>query len=186
MRLGAWVAAGVLGGGIVSGIVVSQLGIATAASSKPSPRASAHPRPAMPFRGAFRHFGARQRGLPPVGMGFGPGFGPDLGLGGHVLHGEATVEAPDGSTKVVVSQSGDITDIAGSTITVTSTDGYDATYTVDKKTRIALNGTDGALSSLKTGEAVHVFGTKNGSTVHADGVIDGLPDVIARSNAARG
>jgi hypothetical protein len=164
------VAAGVLGGGIVAGIAVSQLGIASAASSKPGPRASGEPRPPMPFH----RFGERLRGLPPFGPGS-PGLEPGFGFGGHVLHSEATVEAPDGTTKVVVSQRGDITDFNDSTITVTSSDGFEATYTVDKNTRIALNGTDGALSSLKKGDTVHVSGTKHGSTTHADAVVDGMP-----------
>ncbi|HEX4654395.1 MAG TPA: DUF5666 domain-containing protein [Mycobacteriales bacterium] len=153
-RFGAWIAAGVLGGAAISGIVVSQLGTATAAPS-PSPRASAQPGPPMPFGGRL-----------------------GLGLGGHVLHSEATVEAPDGTTKVVVSQSGDITDISGSTVTVKSTDGYEATYTVDKNTRISLNGNDGAMSSLKNGDTVQVEGTKTGSAAHADSVMDGVPTMF--------
>ena len=167
LRIGAWVVAGVLGGGIVAGVAVSQLGIASAASSKPGPRASGEPRPPMPFH----RFGERLRGLPPFGPGL-PGLEP--GFGGHVLHSEATVEAPDGTTKIVVSQTGDITDISDSTITVKSSDGFESTYTIDKDTRIALNGTDGALSSLKKGDTVHVAGTKHGSTTHAEAVIDGM------------
>ena len=168
MRIGAWITAGVLGGGIVSGVVVSQLGTATAASSSPAPNASSHPRPPGP--GPLMHrFGDRFRGPAPLG----PGFAPGLGFGGHVLHSEATVEAPDGTTKVVVSQTGDISDIADASITVKSTDGYQATYTIDKATRISLNGTDRAMSSLKTGDTVRVFGTKAGSAVHAEAVMAG-------------
>lgn len=173
-RLVAWVAAGVLGGATVTGIVVSQLTAATAASPSPSPYASAKPRPPMPFGGPLQHFGDRRHGQLPMGPGFGPELG--MGFGGRVLHSEATVQAPDGTTKVVVSQTGDITDIADSTITVKSSDGFEATYTVDKNTRISLNGTDGAMSSLKKGDSVHVFGTKSGSTTHAEGVLDGMPD----------
>lgn len=172
LRLGAWIGAGVLGGALVTGVVVSQLGTATAASS-PYPRASAQPRPHMPF-GPMQRFGERLRGMPP----FAPDLGPGMGLGmraGRVLHGEATVQAPDGTTKVVVSQTGDITDIGGSTITVKSTDGFESTYTIDKNTRISLNGADGALSSLKKGDTVRVFGTRSGSTIHAAAVMDGLP-----------
>ena len=165
VRAGAWIAAGLLGGGFVAGAIVSQLGTATAASSTPSPRASGAP---MPYGGPMQGFGGRLRGLPPLG-------GPELGLGGKVLHSEATVQAPDGTTKVVVSQTGDITDISDSTITVKSSDGFDATYTVDKNTRISLNGTDGTASSLKNGDTVRVFGTKNGSTNHANAVMDGMP-----------
>jgi hypothetical protein len=171
IRIGAWIAAGVLGGAIVSGIVVSQLGTATAASPSPSPRASGEPRPPMP--GHLPRFGERLRGFAPLG----PGFGPGLGVGGHVLHSEATVEAPDGTTKDVVSQTGDITAIADSTITVKSSDGFEATYTIDKATRISLNGTEGAMSSLKKGDTVHVMGTKAGSTSHANAVMAGKPPI---------
>lgn len=169
-RLSAWIAAGVLGGGVIAGAVVSQLGTATAASPTPtpSPRASGEPGAPMPYGGPMQGFGQRLRGLPPLG-------GPQMGFGGKVLHGEATVEAPDGTTKVVVSQSGDITDVTDSTITVKSTDGFEATYTIDKNTRISLNGSDGAVSSLKKGDTVHIFGTKSGSTSHANAVMDGMP-----------
>jgi len=173
LRLGVWIAAGIFGGGALVGAVVSQLGTATAASPTPSPRASGEP--GAPYGGPMHRFGDRLRGLPPLGPDFGPG-GPGPGMGGgKVLHSEATVEAPDGTTKVVVSQAGDITDVTDSTITVKSTDGFDATYTIDKNTRISLNGKDGTASSLKKGDTVHVFGTKSGSTNHASAVMDGMP-----------
>jgi hypothetical protein len=117
------------------------------------------------------------------GLGFGgrgpggPGPGPGLGFGalrGDVLHSEATVKTPDG-IKVVGSQSGKITDVGGAAVTVRSSDGFTRTYTVDKDTRIALNGTDGALTSLKSGDTVHVMGSKSGSTWHARGIFDGDP-----------
>jgi hypothetical protein len=94
-----------------------------------------------------------------------------------VLHSSATVEAPDGTTKVMVSQAGDITDIADSTITVKSSDGFESTYTIDKDTRISLNGTDGAMSSLHKGDTVHVMGTKKGSSAHANAVMAGKPPI---------
>jgi len=170
LRLGAWIAAGVLGGGVITGVAVSELGTATAASPTPSPRASGEPGAPMPDGGPMQRFGERMRGIPPLGPDMGFGIG-----GGRVLHSEATVKAPDGTTKVVVSQSGDITDITDSTITVKSTDGFEATYTIDKNSRISLNGSDGAMSSLKKGDTVRVFGTKSGSTNHANAVMDGMP-----------
>jgi hypothetical protein len=95
---------------------------------------------------------------------------------GDVLHSEATVKTPDG-TKVVGSQSGKVTDVAGATVTVRSSDGFTRTYTVDKDTRIALNGTDGAMTSLRSGDTVHVMGTRDGSTWHARAVFDGDPPI---------
>ena len=124
----------------------------------------------------MHRFGERMRGMMPFGP-RGPGFGPEFGPGpgGRVLHSQATVEGPNDTTKTVVTQTGDITDVADSTITVKSTDGFEATYTIDKNTRISLNGTDGALSSLKQGDTVRVFGSRSGSTAHAAAVIDGMP-----------
>ena len=121
----------------------------------------------------MHRFGERLRGMGPDGpMGPGGGFGIDRG---DVLHSSATVKTPDGSTKVIVTQSGTITDVADSSITVKSSDGFVASYTVDKNTRISLNGTDGTASSLKKGDTVHVSGTKSGSTTHASAVMDGMP-----------
>ena len=176
-RLAAWIGVGVLGGGLVAGVAVSQLGIATAASSSPTPRASAAPdRPRLPMR-PFQRFRHHLRGMPGMpGPGMALGMGPgDFGFFGHVLHGEATVEAPDGTTKVVETQWGKITGLSGDEITVKSKDGFTETWTVDKNTRISLNGADGALSSLKQGDTVHVFGDKSGSTAHARGVMAGVP-----------
>lgn len=149
LRLGAWIAAGVLGGGLVTGIALGAIGTATAASPSPSP---------------MQRFGERLRGLPLLG-----------GPGGKVLHSEATVQKANGTTAVVVSQSGDITNVTTSTITVKSSDGYQATYAIDKNTRISLNGTDGTASSLKSGDSVRVVGTKSGTTTHAEAVMDGMP-----------
>jgi hypothetical protein len=159
MRLAGWIGIGVLSGGLITGIAI---GSATAASPSPTPRPYGYgqPGPRMPPLGPMHRFGERP----------GAGLGP---LDGDVLHGEATVKLPDGSTEVVVRQSGDITDITDTTINVTSSDGFEASYAVDKFTRISLDGADGALSSLKKGDTVHVGGTKKGSTNHADSVFEG-------------
>ena len=175
MRLAGWVGVGVLSGGLITGIAI---GSATAASPSPSPSpyTYGHAGPGMPPDGPMHAFGRLMHG-----DGFGPMGG---GLGrpkdGDVLHSQATVKATDGTTKVVVTQSGDITDVSGTAITVKSSDGYIATYTVDKFTRISLNGNDGTASSLKKGDTVHVFGTQSGSTNHAESVIDGVPPQFRR------
>jgi hypothetical protein len=103
------------------------------------------------------------------------------GPGGRVLHGEATIAKPGGGTTVVRMQTGRITQVAGSTVTVRSTDGYVATYTVDSGTRIVLNGADGALSALKTGDLVRTFAGVDGSTVQAKAVLDGVPTGVRGS-----
>lgn len=153
-RIGAWVASGVLGGAVIAGVVVSQLGVATAAS--PSPRPSAPSGPFAHLRGLHGHMGMLGR------------------LGDRVLHGEATIRGADGKDKVVEFQHGTISAINGSTVTVKSADGFTADYTVDKTTRIVLNGTDGALSTLKTNDDVRVMAVKSGSTATAKALIDGV------------
>lgn len=158
MRLLGWIGLGVVGGGLITGIAI---GSATAASPSPRPVPYGYqqPGPGMPRPGGMIHdFGERMRGP-----------------GGDVLHSEATVKDQGGTTKVIVTQSGAITDVTDSTITVKSSDGFVASYTVDKSTRISLNGTDGTASSLRKGDTVHVEGTKSGSTNHAEAVFDGLP-----------
>lgn len=163
-RAAAWVTAGVLGG-LGAGVVVAQLGVATAADPTPTPSASASADPGQP---------------PPLMMGRpgpmgGPGPGPELALGGRVLHGEATVRTRDGDLREVANQTGRITAIDGATLTVDSSDDFSRDYTVDKDTRIALDGEDGAVSSLKTGDTVHVMAVQDGATWHAELVLDGKP-----------
>jgi hypothetical protein len=161
--IAALVAAGVIGGGLV-GVAIGQLGVAGASdggSSTTAPRP-----PTVPFaRGPMGRLGGP--------MGF-------AGPGRRVLHGEATVAKPGGGTMVVRFQTGRITRVAGSTVTVRSTDGYVATYTVDSGTRIVLNGADGALSSLNSGDPVRTFGVVNGTSVQAKAVLDGVPTDVRR------
>jgi len=151
-RVVALVAAGVVAGG-VGGVVLSQLGVATATS--PSPRPSADAR-------GFREMPRGMHGLGLLGAG-----------GGRVLHGEATIQKPAGGTATVRFQNGTISDISGSTITVKSTDGFTSTFTVNGTTRITLNGSDGTLSKLAKNDKVRVVGVQNGSATVAKMVLDG-------------
>src|SRR4051812_35150684 len=153
----AWTAAGLLAGGAAIGAAVSQLGVTGAASPTPKPNSSVAP--ARPFPHPGQGFGHR-----------GPGHGGGLAGLGRVLHGQATVQAPTGGTKVMSLQTGAITAISGSQVTVKSTDGFTTTYTVDKDTRIVLRGTQGALSSLKSGDTVPVLAVKSGSSWTAKAV----------------
>jgi hypothetical protein len=155
-RVIALVTAGVVAGA-AGGFVVSQLGVATASSPSPSPS---------------------------VGPALRPGFGPGIGAmgllgglagGGKLLHGEATVAKPGGGTNVLRFQNGTITAINGSSMTVKSTDGFSATYTVDKTSRITLNGADGTLSTLTKNDKVRVLAMQNGSSNIAKMVLDGVP-----------
>ena len=158
-RVAAWVGAGVLGG-LAAGIAVAQIGVA-GADPTPSPSVSARPDRPHPGMGP--------------GFGVGPGFGPGFGMGGRMLHGEATVRAAGGDLRDVAMQIGRVTAESGATLTVRSSDGFTRDYTVDNDTRIALNGKDGALSSLKVDDPVRVVAVKDGSAWHAEAVMDGIP-----------
>jgi len=159
-RVVALVTAGVLAGA-AGGVAISQLGVATA-----SPSPSPSPAAGLPGRAGLMPGGG------PLGLAGGLG---GLGGGRKVLHGEATVQKPGGGTSVVRFQNGVISSISGSTMTVKSTDGYTATYTVDKTSRITLNGTDGTLSKLAKSDQVRVLAVQNGSSDVAKMVLDGVP-----------
>jgi hypothetical protein len=156
-RVIALVAAGVIAGG-AGGVVISQLGVAGASSPSPSPA------PGGPLV---------RPGLGPDGMGMGMLGG--IAGGGKLLHGEATVEKAGGGTNVVRFQNGVISAISGSTMTVKSTDGFIATYTVNGTSRILLNGTDGTLSKLSKDDQVRVLAMQSGSSNVAKMVLDGVP-----------
>ncbi|HET7310110.1 MAG TPA: hypothetical protein VFJ17_02165 [Mycobacteriales bacterium] len=160
-RVIALVTAGVVAGG-VGGAVISQLGVATASSPSPSPSAGFPGGPGM------------MRGFGPGGPGA-LGLLGGLGAGGRLLHGEATVQKPGGGTMVVRFQHGVISDVSASTMTVKSTDGFTATYTVDKTSSISLNGADGTLSKLAKNDQVRVLAVQSGSSSVAKMVLDGVP-----------
>lgn len=96
------------------------------------------------------------------GNGMGPGMGRGLaGLGGAVLHGEFTTDVT-GTPAVMVVQTGQVTAYtAGKSLTVKSTDGFEATYTLDASTP----ATGRAGAQLATGAQVRVLAAKDGMKV---------------------
>lgn len=144
-RTAALVAGGVVAGG-VGGVALAQLGTASADSPTPPPAARSADAPA--------------RGDVPRGQ---------------VLHAEATVRDRAGHDHVVETQNGTITGLDATTLTVKSPDGFTATYTVGTSTRILLHGTQGTLSTLGTGDRVHVTAVKAGGELTARAVLDGVP-----------
>ena len=91
------------------------------------------------------------------------------GLGGHLrgaLHGELVVPQEDGTgTRTITVQSGTVTAVSSTRLSVRSTDGFTATYVVSSSTRLA--GPTGGISAVKKGHEVAVVATKNGSTLTA-------------------
>lgn len=164
-------AAALLGAGGIAGAVIASSGPAIAATS-PSSGPSSGPSTGSNAAPAPPGWGPRMRGFGGPGP-WGPGFG---GPGfGRLLHGEATVRTPSGSLEVVDTQVGKVTGKTASTFTLTSTDGYQATYTVTGSTRLEKDGTQVTLSGISTGDQVRVLATKAGSALDAVAVMDGHP-----------
>jgi hypothetical protein len=151
--------------------------VTPAQGTTPAPPDPNAPNAAVPGQGrSGRHFG---HGGPFGGGPFGGG-GKLFGLGGHGfggfgkmggLHGEFTIKKPDGSGyETVATQTGEVTAVSPSSITVKSEDGFSRTYTVDENTVVG-SGRDG-IGSVKTGDTVHVAGLLDGGKASAAAVLD--------------
>jgi hypothetical protein len=151
-----WSAAGVLAVGTVAGVGIASAGgtqvngIAPASTASPTATGSA-----APDKG-----GPRDRGRFPRGR-----FG-DLGrgLGGGALHGEFVAKDKDGKIVTRVVQSGSVTAVSTTSITLKSEDGFTATYAVNGDTKVRVGGDNAAISGVKTGNTAWVIGTKSGDT----------------------
>jgi len=132
--------AGLLAAGVAAALLVATLGAAGAQTPTPTPGT---PGQKMPGLGHFKH-----------GFGF-----------GGALHGEFTVPGPNGGYQTLAMQTGTVTSVSGSSITVKSADGYSKTYVVDTNTLVDA-GRDG-IGSVKNGDTVRVLATVSGSTLHA-------------------
>ena len=132
--------------------------IAPAAPGQPPPNA----KPGGPF-GRGHHGG-------PFGRFFGPGGFGHLGRGGP-LHGEFTIRKPDGSGfQTMAVQSGEVTAVSPSSISVKSEDGFSRTYSVDENTVVG-SGRDG-IGTVKTGDTVRVAGVVDGGQARAAAILD--------------
>jgi hypothetical protein len=107
------------------------------------------------------------------GHGFGGfgGFG-GLGLGGlaGVLHGQVTERTSGGGYQTVDVQSGTVTAVSSSSITVRSADGYSATYVVISSTEV--NAQAAGIGTVKVGDTVELTATVAGRTATAASIID--------------
>jgi hypothetical protein len=150
-----WVAVGAVGATVLTGVAFA----ASSESSSPSASPSTPSGEMPPAPG--------ERGGPGHGRG-GPG-GVIGGLRGDVLHGEFVVKDGD-ATKTMLSQSGEVTAVSSTELTVKSTDGFTATWTLSSSTTkvhgfaLKQDGKDAAISAIKVGATVAVAGTKTTST----------------------
>ena len=121
-----------------------------------------------------------QQGQPNGGFPDGRG-GPAGGLAG-ALHGQFVV--PDGNGGYVTRevQTGNVTVVSATSITVVSTDGYSRTYTVDSSTAVD-NGAD-AISDVATGHTANVIATVSGGNATANQITD--RNVLLRNGGSGG
>ncbi|HVW35353.1 MAG TPA: hypothetical protein VHL53_22665 [Acidimicrobiia bacterium] len=150
-------------------LLVAPAGI-TPAQATTTPPNAATPASPGPGNGPRLHFGGRHGG--PFGDHL---FGRFGGFGGFgkfgALHGEFTMKKPDGSGyQTVASQTGEVTAVSPSSITVKSEDGFSRTYTVDENTLVG-SGRDG-IGTVKTGDSVHIAGIVEGATAKAAAIMD--------------
>lgn len=84
---------------------------------------------------------------------------------GRMLHGEMVVEDDSGDAVTRLVQSGEVTDLSASSISVTSSDGFSATYVVDGDTIVrspdASEDASG-LDGVKKGDTVQVHASDDG------------------------
>jgi hypothetical protein len=91
------------------------------------------------------------------------------GTGG-VVHGQVVVPKSGGGYQTLDVQRGTVTAVSSSSITVKSSDGYSATYSVTPITLV--NAKSAGIGSVKSGDSVYVTATVSGSTATAASVTD--------------
>jgi hypothetical protein len=124
------------------------------------------PLPCSPSGGGrFRHAGFPFRGGPLGAL----GFGALGGLSG-VVHGQVIVAKPGGGYQTFDVQTGKVTSVSSTSITLRSTDGYTASYAVAGSTIVDAQR-DG-IGSVKTGNQVSVVATVSGSQATASSITD--------------
>jgi hypothetical protein len=96
-------------------------------------------------------------------------FGELGGIGGDVVHGEFVVPKDNGFETLDV-QTGKVTDVSSSSITVVSDDNFTKTYAVTDTTLV--NSARDGIGSIKSGNTVRVTATVSGSTATAVNIVD--------------
>jgi hypothetical protein len=157
--------------GLAVGLALGGAGIAYAASSSGSsnspssstPSTTPSPGSSRPVHG-FRKFGG------PLALG---------GLG-RVLHGQFTTAKPGGGYETVDVQVGKVTSVSQASISLTSTDGYNHTYSVTSST-VVDSQRDG-ISSVSTGDQVQLAATTVSGTDTATNISDTTKVGASRSS----
>ena len=105
------------------------------------------------------------------------GFGRFGGLGrfglggfGGAIHGQITVPKAGGGYQTLAVQSGAVSAVSSSSITVKSADGYSKTYVVASSTEV--NAQAAGISTVKTGDTVVLTAVVSGSEATAASIFD--------------
>ncbi len=160
-------AVGVAGAAAAAGTI----GLAAAQTSTTTPPASSSPSTSTPPEGGV------PKGGPRGGFG-GPGFGGP-GIGGDVVHGEYVVPKSGGGYETLDTQTGKVTDVSSTAITVQSDDGFSKTYVVTEST--VVNSQRDGIGSVAKDDTVRVTATVSGSTATAVDITD-----TSKVSASRG
>ena len=107
-------------------------------------------------------------GMGGAGMGRGMGGGP-IGMGGGI-RGEFVVPDGDGGYRSMLTQTGEVTAVSSTSITVRSEDGYSHTYLVEEST-VVNTGRDG-IGDVAVGDQVHLVAAREGGADKAVHVAD--------------
>lgn len=160
-------------GGLTAGLALAGAGIAyasTSSGSSPGTAAASSPTsttpssvPVKPGKLHPGRFGFRPGGLGFAGLGI-PGIG-----GGKLLYGQATIQQPDGTTKTIEFQSGTVSAVNGSSITVAS-GSYSHTYKVDSST--VVDAQAAGISTVGKGDQVELLATQQNGNDTAVNIVD--------------
>jgi hypothetical protein len=169
----------------VAAIAVGALGVAGTAyasstSPSPSPSTSTDPGngPGLPGQGE-RHglpgYGAPGQGQPDGDRdGAGPMGGHRGGMGmrgpGMGIHGTFVVPKADGGYQTVHTQRGTVTAVSATSLSLTSEDGFTASYVVTADTGV--NAQRDGIATVEVGDEVVVIGTEDSGTVTAVQIMD--------------
>ncbi len=141
---------------------------AAAPAASPSAKAPVPSRPKCAnSQGHCPSFGFRPFGRVPFGI-FGGAIG--AGLPGGLVHGRIVVIHPGGGYETVEIQSGKVTAVSSSSITLKSADGYSASYAIAGSTIVDAQR-DG-IGSVKVGNEISLEATVSGSKATASSITD--------------
>lgn len=140
-----------------------------AAAARSTPPSGQRPGRSGGAAGPFGGFG--RTGFRRAGYGS-PGFGrPGFGQGrARALHGQIVVAKPGGGFETTDIQTGQVTAVTATAITLKSADGFIRGYAVTKSTEV--DWRLDSIGSVKTGHQVSLLATVNGTAVTATSIED--------------